>query len=137
MVLRIQYHHGVFEFASWQGSIRLPTPTQHRSHPVQVAVWRHQTLDELVHLLQFRTDDHPFRFCLREMELHLRVKFKVADETAPAYHNNTAKFIVGPVNDFGYSCIRQVRCKVNHAETESASSLNLAYRKYFRTLLES
>ena len=87
--------------------------------------------------LQFRIDDRPFPFCPREMELHLRVKFKVADEKAPAYHSNTTKFIVGPVNNFGYSCIRQVRCKVNNAETESASGVNLAYREYFRTLLES
>ena len=87
--------------------------------------------------LQFRIDDRPFPFCPREMELHLRVKFKVADAKAPAYHNNTSLFIVGPVNNFGYSCIRQVRCKVNNAETESASGVNLAYREYFRTLLES
>lgn len=87
--------------------------------------------------LQFRIDDRPFPFCPREMELHLRVKFKVADQKAKAYHSNTALLIVGPVNNFGYSCICQVRCKVNNAETESASGVNLAYREYFRTLLES
>ena len=87
--------------------------------------------------LQFRIDDRPFPFCPREMELHLRVKFKVVTVKAPAYHTNTSQFIAGPVNNFGYSCIRQVRCKVNNAETESASGVNLAYREYFRTLLES
>lgn len=87
--------------------------------------------------LQFRIDDRPFPFCPREMELHLRVKFKVAEAKAPAYHSSTSQFIVGPVNNFGYSCIRQVRFKVNNAETESALGVNLAYREYFRTLLES
>lgn len=87
--------------------------------------------------LQFRIDDRPYPFCPREMELHLRVKFQVADSKAPAYHNTTSNLIVGPVNHFGYSCIRQVRCKVNNAETESASGVNLAYREYVRTLLES
>ena len=87
--------------------------------------------------LQFRIDDRPFPFCPREMELHLRVKFKVGSVKAPIYHATTSLFIVGPVNNFGYSCIRQVRCKVNNAETESASGVNLAYREYFRTLLES
>ena len=56
---------------------------------------------------------------------------------APAYHNTTTQFISGPVNNFGYSCMRQLRCKVNNAETESASGVNLAYRQYFETLLES
>ena len=87
--------------------------------------------------LQFRIDDRPYPFCPREMELHLKVKFKLADAKAPAYHNTTTQFIIGPVNNFGYSCIRQVRCKVNNAETESASGVNLAYRQYFETLLES
>ena len=41
----------------------------------------------------------------------------MADTKAPTYHSNTTLFIVGPVNNFGYSCIRQVRCKVNNAET--------------------
>ena len=87
--------------------------------------------------LQFRIDDRPFPFCPREMELHLRVKFKAKGIKAPRYHSDTSSFIVGPVNNFGYSCIRQVRCKVNNAETESASGVNLAYREYFRTLLEA
>ena len=87
--------------------------------------------------LQFRIDDRPYPFCPREMELHLRIKFKVGSSKAPTYHSNTANLIVGPVNNFGYSCIRQVRCKVNNAETESASGVNLAYRQYFETLLES
>ena len=87
--------------------------------------------------MQFRIDDRPFPFCLREMELHLRVKFIVAAAKAPAYHNDTTKFIVGPVNNFGNSCIRQVRVQVNNAETESLSGVNLAYCEYFRTLLES
>ena len=87
--------------------------------------------------LQFRIDDRPYPFCPREMELHLKIKFIVGGIKAPAYHNNTANFIAGPVNNFGYSCIRQVRCKVNNAETESASGVNLAYRQYFQTLLES
>ena len=77
--------------------------------------------------MQFRIDDQPFPFCPREMELHLRVKFKVVTVKAAAYHNNTSLFIVGPVNNFGYSYICQVRCKVNNAETESASGVNLAY----------
>lgn len=51
--------------------------------------------------LQFYIDDSWFTFCPQEMELHLRVKFEVADETAPDYHSNTSKFIVGPVNNFG------------------------------------
>ena len=29
--------------------------------------------------LQFRIDDRPYPFCPREMELHLKVKFKLAD----------------------------------------------------------
>ena len=66
-----------------------------------------------------------------------RLKFKVADAKAPVYHIDTTKLIVGLVNNFGYSCIHQVRCKVNNAETESASGINLAYREYFCTLLES
>ena len=87
--------------------------------------------------LQFRIDDRPYPFCPREMELHLKVKLKLADAKAPVHHNTTTKFIIGPVNNFGYSYIRQVRCKVNNAETESASGVNLAYRQYFETLLES
>ena len=71
------------------------------------------------------------------MELHLKVKFKLADAKDPAYHSTTTQFIIRPVNNFGYSCIRQVRCKVNNAETESGSGVNLAYRQYFETLLES
>lgn len=43
---------------------------------------------------------------------------------------------VVPVNNFGYSCIRQINCKVNNAETEAASGINLAYREYFKQLLE-
>ena len=78
--------------------------------------------------LQFRVDDRPYPFCPWEMELHLKVKFKVAVTKAPAYHNTTTQFIVRPVDNFGYSSIRQVRCKVNNAETESASGVNLAYR---------
>ena len=87
--------------------------------------------------LQFRIDDQPYPFCPREMEFHIRIKFKVGSSKAPAYHSNTARLIVGPVNNFGYSCIHQVRCKVNNAETESASGVNLVYRQYFETLLES
>ena len=71
--------------------------------------------------LQFRIDDRPYPFCPREMELHLKIKFTVGGVKAPAYHTNTANFIAGPVNNFGYSCICQVRCKVNNAETESVS----------------
>ena len=71
--------------------------------------------------LQFRIDDRPYPFCPREMELHLKVNFKLAEAKAPAYHNTTTDFIIGPVNNVKYSCIRQVRCKVNNAETESAS----------------
>lgn len=87
--------------------------------------------------LQFRIDDRPYPFYPREMELHLGVSFKLADAYADPYHQVTNKFIVGPVNNFGYSCIRQVRCKVNNAETESALGVNLAYREYMRVLLES
>ena len=87
--------------------------------------------------LQFRIDDRPYPFCPREMELHLGVAFKVGDTAAEAYHSTTTKFIAGPVNNFGYSCIRQVRCKVNNTETESSSGVNLAYREYMRVLLES
>ena len=87
--------------------------------------------------LQFRIDDRLFPFCPREMELHLRVKFKVGSGNALTYHNDTSKLIVGPINSFGYSCICRVCCKANNAETESASGVNLAYREYFRTLLES
>ncbi|XP_078344073.1 uncharacterized protein F54H12.2-like [Oculina patagonica] len=102
--------------------------------------WQFEDIKPLTHSstpLQFRIDDRPYPFCPREMELHLRVKFKEGNTKALAYHNSTSNLIVGPVNNFGYSCIRQVRCKVNNAETESASGVNLAYREYFRTLLES
>lgn len=68
--------------------------------------------------LQFRINDGPFPFCPCKMELHLRVKFKVAEAKAPAYHIDTTKFIGGPINNFDYSCIRQVRCKVNNPETK-------------------
>ena len=71
------------------------------------------------------------------MELHFSVKFKVVDNKAPAYHSNTSKFIMGPVNNFGYSCIHQVCCKLNNAETQLVLGVNLAYREYFWTLLES
>ena len=54
------------------------------------------------------------------MEQHLRVKFKAAD-----------------VNNLGYSCVWQVLYKFNNTKTESASGVNLAYQKYFQTLLES
>ena len=50
--------------------------------------------------LQFRIDDRPYPFCPREMELHLKVKFKLADAKAPAYHNTTTQFIIGPVNNW-------------------------------------
>ena len=102
--------------------------------------WQFEDIKPLTNLstpLQFRIDDRLFPFCQHEMEHHLRVKLKVANAKAPVYHIDTTKFIVGPVNNFGYSCICQVRCKVNNAETESASGVNPAYREYFRTLLES
>ena len=57
-------------------------------------------------LLQFRINNRPFPFCPREMGLHLHVKFKVADIKTPAYHNDSTKFIVDPINNFGYSGIR-------------------------------
>lgn len=87
--------------------------------------------------LQFRIDNRPFPFCPHEVELHLKVKFLEKTSAAPAYHSTTTKLIIGPVNNFGYSCIRQVRCRVNNNETESASGINLAYREYFKTLLEA
>ena len=72
--------------------------------------------------LQFRIDDRPFPICQREMEQHLRVKFKVGSGNALAYHSDTSKFIVGPVNNFGYNCICQVHCKVNDTGTESTQA---------------
>ena len=50
---------------------------------------------------------------------------------------STNQAIVCPVNNFGHSCIRQVRCRVNNNETESTAGVNLAYQEYFKTLLKS
>ena len=69
----------------------------------------------------------------------LHVKLKVVDDKVLANHSNhsnTSKFITGPVNNFGYSCIHQVCCKLNNAKTELVSGVNLVYREYFLTLLE-
>ena len=66
----------------------------------------------------------------------LHVKLKVVNDKVLANHSNTSKFITGPVNNFGYSCIHQVCCKLNNAKTELVSGVNLVYREYFLTLLE-
>ena len=81
--------------------------------------------------LQFHIEERTFPFCLCEMELHLHVKFKVVDDKVLTSHSNTSKFIMGPINNFGYSCIHQVCCKLNNAKTELVSGVNLAYREYF------
>ena len=89
--------------------------------------------------LLFRVDDRPYPFCPREMELHLVVRFyqDKANNTLAAYNETNSKVRVLPVNNFGYSCIQQIVCRVNNAETESSSGINLAYREYFRQLLEA
>ena len=66
--------------------------------------WHFDDIKPLTNLstpLQFCINHSQFPFCPREKELHLRVKFKVADETAPGYHSSTSKFIVEPVNNLG------------------------------------
>ena len=63
--------------------------------------WQFDDIKPLTNLstpMQFYIDDSPVTFCPQEIELHLRVKFKVPDEVAPGYHSNTSIFIVGPVN---------------------------------------
>lgn len=67
--------------------------------------------------------------------MHLKVLFKSGSAKAPAYATTSGTEIVGPVNNFGYSCLRQTRCRVNNAETEAASVVNLAYAFFADTLL--
>lgn len=100
--------------------------------------WQFEDVKPLVNAsnpLKFKIDDRPYPFCPREMELHLNVQF-YKDKGANTKANLTAPFVL-PVNNFGYSCIRDIRCRVNNAETEATSGVNLAYREYFRQLLEA
>lgn len=77
--------------------------------------------------LQFRIDDRPYPFCPREIELHLFVRYYKDGISNRADGTATSGAKVIPVNNFRYSCIRQILCKVNNSETESASGINLAY----------
>ena len=106
--------------------------TEYKWHFEDVKPQTHSTVP-----LKFRLDDRPYPFCPNEIELHLKVHFKLGSSKAPVNDFSTNQAIVGPVNNFGYSCIRQVRCRVNNNETESTAGVNLAYREYFKTLLES
>lgn len=101
--------------------------------------WQFEDIKPLINdanPLKFKVDDRPYPFCPREVELHLYVRFWETKGTKLATVGASGIRVV-PVNNFGYSCIRQINCRVNNAETEAASGINLAYREYFRQLLEA
>ena len=132
MAVSVQAHTGAFDY-----------------HPTRVIdgteyKWNFEDIKPLTDStspLKFCMADRPFLFCPAKVELHLKEKFKVGNRAAPTYPSAGDKdgstLVVGPVKNFSYICIRQIRCRVNNNETELAGGVNLAYREYFKTLLEA
>lgn len=83
--LSLQAHEGLYNYRPQ----RKIDATQYK--------WQFEDIKPLTTPLQFCFDNHPFPFYPREMELHLHVKFKVSRPRPSTYHNDTSKFIVGPM----------------------------------------